>query len=61
MLSDAAKRAGVPMDSDLKEYTVKIPDVDWEFPVVKAFQAIEAAAVWHEKVGRMLCGIHAWY
>jgi len=31
MLSEAARQAGVPMKSDLKDYTIKIPDVDWEF------------------------------
>jgi hypothetical protein len=61
VMSEASRRAGLPEPLPTDKLTVKIPDVGWEYPVEQAFQAIEAAAVWHEKTGRMLAGIHAWF
>ena len=59
-LLDSTKGMGRPNPAILKDCKAKIPDVDWEFSIQKAFQTIEAAAVWYEKTGRMQCGVRAW-
>jgi hypothetical protein len=59
-MMDAAKKAGKRVDPFLTGLTAQIPDVDWEFSIAKALQMIEACAKWHEKTGRMLCGVRAW-
>lgn len=49
------------LEGDIAEMTIGIGVIDWKFELKDAFAEMEAAARWHERVGRMHAGIAAWY
>jgi hypothetical protein len=63
MLVSAAKRKGhTQTDEELiREATMKVPDVTWEPSLAEALNAFRSVAAWHERVGSMGFGVHAWF
>jgi hypothetical protein len=55
------RRAGKSLEQAIDDMAIEDGVIGWKFELKDAFAEIEAAARWHERVGRMHAGIHAWY
>lgn len=61
VMNEALHDASEPSDRTLEKQVMVVPDIGWQLPFGQAFEAIEAAARWHEKIGQLSFGVKARY